>query len=194
MNTKIIRSKNKSIAVAQKQRGVALAVSLLLLVAMTIIGVSTLTGTRLNEQITGNAQQKAIAFEAAESAISSVWDSKDLMASVENFPLSPYDNPAVVNRDDLDSALSSNFDQTYGEKSAVDIEAEVSIQYCGETSRPEGTSLSADESGLQLVGVLFDVNGNASIKNSKTRSDHLQRARISRPKSGRGGNCKLRGL
>jgi len=183
----------KSVLV-RKQRGVALAVSLLLLVAMTIIGVSTLTGTRLNEQVTSNAQQKAITFEAAESAISSVWNAADMMAAVEKFPLTPYDNPAVVDRDDLDSALSSNFDQTYGAKSAVDISAEVSIQYCGESALPEGTSLSADESKLQMVGVLFDVNGNASIKNSKTRSDHLQRAELPRPKSGRSGNCVLRGL
>lgn len=177
-----------------KQQGVALAVSLLLLVAMTIIGVSTLTGTRLNEQVASNAQQKAITFEAAESSISTVWDAEDMMDAVEMFPASPYDNPAAVNRVDLTPTLSSNFDQTYSGSNSVDISADVSIKYCGESTLPEGSSLSADESKIQMVGLLFDINGNATISNSKTRSDHLQRGLLVRPKSGRTGDCVVRGL
>jgi len=35
----------------QKQQGVALAISLILLVALTILGVATLTSTRFQEQM-----------------------------------------------------------------------------------------------------------------------------------------------
>jgi len=53
----------------QKQEGVALVVSLVLLVAVTILGITTLSGTRLNHKITSNSQNKAIAFEVAESGM-----------------------------------------------------------------------------------------------------------------------------
>ncbi len=177
-----------------KQQGVALAISLLLLVAMTIIGVSTLTGTRLNEQIASNAQQKAITFEAAESSISTVWNAEDMMSAVEAFPDTPYDNPAAVERIDLTPELSDKFDQDHAGTISVDIVADVNIKYCGESGLPEGSSLSADESKLQMVGLLFDINGNAAISNSKTRSDHLQRGLLVRPKSGRTGDCVVPGL
>ncbi len=194
MYKKMIASNALQMAHAKKQQGVALAISLLLLVAMTILGVSTLSGTRLNEQITSNAQQKAITFEAAESAISTVWNASAMMNAVEQFPETPYNNPVEVERTDLSPQLSDNYDQIVGTKKVVDIAAEVSIQYCGESALPEGSSLSADESKLQMVGLLFDINGEASIDNSRSKSDHLQRGRLVRPKSGRTGNCVIRGL
>ncbi|MEE9333251.1 MAG: pilus assembly PilX N-terminal domain-containing protein [Granulosicoccaceae bacterium] len=193
MYKKMIALNAIRVAHAKKQRGVALAISLLLLVAMTIIGVSTLTGTRLNEQITSNAQQKAITFEAAESAISTVWAADEMMDAVEQFPDTPYHDPAEIKRDDLYVQLSSDYDQMQGAKITVDVAARVSIKYCGESLLPEGSSLSADESKLQMVGLLFDINGNASVDNSKSRSDHLQRGRLVRPKSGRTGDCIVRG-
>ena len=194
MYTKMIASNAIQVTQAKKQQGVALAISLLLLVAMTIIGVSTLTGTRLNEQITSNAQQKAITFEAAESAISTVWAADEMMDAVEQFPNTPYHDPIAIQRDDLYMQLSSDYDQTQGIKTTVDVAADVSIKYCGESVLPEGSHLSADESKLQMVGLLFDINGNASVNNSKSRSDHLQRGILVRPKSGRTGDCIIRGL
>lgn len=194
MYRKMIASNAMQVAHANNQQGVALAISLLLLVAMTIIGVSTLTGTRLNEQITSNAQQKSITFEAAESAIRTVWDASEMMDAVEQFPDTPYHDPIAIQRDDLYMQLSSDFDQTYGTNITVDVAADVSIKYCGESILPEGSSLSADESKLQMVGLLFDINGNATVDNSKSRSDHLQRGRLVRPKSGRTGDCIIRGL
>jgi len=167
--------------------------SLLLLVAMTIIGVSTLTGTRLNEQITSNAQQKSITFEAAESAISTVWAAEEMMFTVEQLPLTPYNNPVAIERKDLYVQLSGDYDQTYGTTKVVDVEADVNIKYCGESQLPRGSNLSADESKLQLVGLLFDINGNARVDNSRASSSHLQRGMLVRPKSGRTGDCVIRG-
>ncbi len=192
MYKKMISSNAMQITLAKKQQGVALAISLLLLVAMTIIGVSTLTGTRLNEQVTSNAQQKAITFEAAESAISTVWDAEEMMDAVEQFPSTPYHNPIAIERQDLYQQLSADYDQKYGGNTIVDVAAEVSIQYCGESVLPQGSNLSADESKLQMVGLLFDINGEAVVDNTKSRSNHLQRGVLVRPKSGRTGNCVIR--
>lgn len=50
------------------QSGTVLIVTLILVIVMTIIGVSVMGSTRLNERIVGNAQEKQRAFEAADSA------------------------------------------------------------------------------------------------------------------------------
>lgn len=176
-----------------RQRGVALAISLVLLVAMTIIGVATLSGTRLNERIASNAQQKAIAFEVAESAIHSAWTVAELMNAIDQIPAAEFNNPAPISPPGMGTALSSALDQTNSNGTSVDVAADVTIQYCGEQILPSGSSLSADESKLQLVGLLFDVNGVADIQNSNTAADHIQRGSLIRPKSGRTGNCTVPG-
>lgn len=182
----------RRLATPQRQSGVALAISLVLLVAMTILGVATLSSTRLNERITSNAQQKSLAFEVAESAINSVWTVNDMMTSIDAIPTSSYNNPAAISDAALDSALSQDYDQNSsrsGGGKSVDLDATVTVQYCGESALPEGTTLSADESEIQMTGLLFDVNGVATITNSSTRADHLQRGAIIKPKTGRTGAC-----
>jgi len=51
------------------QRGVALVISLLLLLIVTLIGVSGMQTTVLEEKMAGNFKDKHIAFQAAESAL-----------------------------------------------------------------------------------------------------------------------------
>ncbi len=179
---------------AARQDGMALAVSLVLLVAMTIVGIATMSGTRLNEQITSNTQQKAISFEAAESSINTVWNVTALLNTIKELPAGVYNDPEPVVPAGLSAQLSADFDQVNARGVSVDITADVSIQFCGETSLPTGSSLSADESKLQMAGALFDVNGVAEIAGSKARSDHLQRGYVIRPKTGRTGSCVTPGV
>jgi len=178
-----------------RQRGAALAVSLILLVAMTIVGVATMSGSRLNEQISSNVQQKSIAFEAAESSIALVWNVPSLLSALGAIPTTQFNDPLPVTPA-VSAALDANFDQQkhVGTGSSVDISAGVSIQYCGETQLPRGSSLSADESTLQLAGAMFDVNGVAAITGSRASSDHIQRGYVIRPKTGRTGNCDTPGV
>ncbi len=175
------------------QQGIALAVCLVLLVVTTIIGVTTLKSTRLNEKVAGNAQQKAISFEVAESAIASSWGVSEFLQSLELIPNGVFDNPDSVVPPGLADELSTRFDQTNSFGVSVDIDAKVTVQYCGEMSQPAGTAVSADESKIQLAGVLFDVNGTASIKGSNAVSDHVQRGYIVRPKTGRVAICSKPG-
>ena len=177
-----------------RQDGVALVISLVMLVAMTILGVSTLTGTRLNEKITHNAQQKTITFEAAESALNSGFDADLMMLSAQQIPAGVLHNPAPTEPAGLAAVLSANFDQANALGTSVDITAKVSIQFCGETALPKGASLSADEGKAQMAGLLFDVNGLASILNSNAKSDHVQRGSLTRIKTGRTGNCIVPGV
>jgi len=179
----------------QKQQGMALAISLVLLVAMTIVAIATLSGTRLNERLSSNAQQKAISFEAAESAIGSTWTVDAMLDSLDAIPIDQYNDPDPIEPPGLNATLSEAFDQTAtdGATKSVDITATASIQYCGETTLPTGSDLSADESKLQYIGATFDVNGTGAIAGSKAYSDHIQRGYVVRPKTGRSGNCTISG-
>lgn len=172
----------------------ALVISLVLLVATTIIGIATLRGTRLNEKIASNAQQKAVSFEVAESAIASSWSVTDFLGSLDLIPDGVYDDPGPVEPPGRRDLLSNSLDQTNNFGVSVDVDASVTVQYCGEMLKPVGTATSADESGIQLAGVLFEVNGMASVKGSNAQSDHVQRGYIVRPKTGRSNACSLPGL
>lgn len=172
---------------APRQQGVALVISLVLLVTMTILGVATLSGTRLNEKRTANAQQKAIAFEVAESAISSVWNKAYLSTAVTSNAADSGDNPAAIMSADTDTGILTEFDQLKDGKGA-NIEGTLSVQYCGEAV-PIGSSQSADESRMQLVFMLIDVNSIARITNTSTRADHVQRGAVTSVKTNRSGSC-----
>lgn len=171
------------------QRGVALAISLVLLVAMTVLGIATLAGTRLNEKVTSNAQQKSVAFEVAESAIDTVWSPLALLDSAASIPASDFETPAAIAPDGVAETLSSQFNQTRDSRSTLKVDGAVTIRFCGESPLPDGSSLDADESNGGMVGALFDVEGTAEIGNSATRSEHVQRGSLVRPRTGRGGGC-----
>lgn len=51
------------------QSGAALIVCLMLLTVMTILGISSLTSTSLEEKMAGNIRNKHLAFQAAEAAL-----------------------------------------------------------------------------------------------------------------------------
>lgn len=54
---------------ASKQRGVALIVGLLFLVVLTLLGITAMTTTTLEEKMAGNARDAEIAFQAAEAGL-----------------------------------------------------------------------------------------------------------------------------
>lgn len=175
----------------KRQKGMALAVSLVLLVAMTIVAVATLSGTRINERIASNAQQKAISFQAAESSIGAAWTVSAMLDSLNQIPVDKFNEPDPVVPAALNTELITAFDQIArgGGAKSVDVTATASIQFCGETALPSGSDLDADESKVQYAGTLFDVNGTGRILGSKAYSDHTQRGYVIRPKTGRTGKC-----
>jgi len=60
-----------------QQRGIVLVVGLVMLISLTLIGVTAMKSTTIDERIAANSQFKAIAFQVAESALSDAasWDS-----------------------------------------------------------------------------------------------------------------------
>lgn len=56
-----------------RQDGAALIVSLLFLVMLTLIGVSAMTTTTLEEKMAGNARDYNVALQAGEAALKDAW-------------------------------------------------------------------------------------------------------------------------
>src|SRR5688572_1152795 len=52
-----------------RERGAVLIVALLFLVMLTLLGVTAMTGTTMEERMSGNARDASIAFQAAEAAL-----------------------------------------------------------------------------------------------------------------------------
>lgn len=52
-----------------RQHGISLVVVLLLLVAMSLLGVAVLRGSAMQERMSGNLRDRTIAFQAAEAAL-----------------------------------------------------------------------------------------------------------------------------
>lgn len=53
----------------QRQRGTALLIAMLFLVILGMLGVTTMTGTTLQERMAGNTRDRDIAMQAAEAAL-----------------------------------------------------------------------------------------------------------------------------
>ena len=57
------------ISYRQKERGVVLVVSLIMLLVVTVLAVSSMQGTILEEKMAGNTRDRNLAFQTAESAV-----------------------------------------------------------------------------------------------------------------------------
>jgi len=69
--------------VVTSNRGAVLFVGLILLIVMTIVGVSAMRGTALEERMTGNLKDKNDAFQAAEAGL------QVALSAIADLPLPP---------------------------------------------------------------------------------------------------------
>lgn len=53
----------------QRQRGAVLIISLIFLLVLTLIGVSAMQGTTMQERMSANMQDRNVAFQASEAAL-----------------------------------------------------------------------------------------------------------------------------
>lgn len=111
-----------------RQQGVALIMALAFLVILTIIGVTALSTTSLQEKMAGNVQDKNTAFQAAESALREAesvveaWPSKpDFTLNVNGLytPQPAGTDPWWVNMDWTDTAKVLPYSSTIAEVSQM---------------------------------------------------------------------------
>ncbi|MCW8944125.1 MAG: PilX N-terminal domain-containing pilus assembly protein [Sedimenticola sp.] len=71
VKTEILKSAAVSLQRMNRQSGAALIMSLLLLTVMTLISVTSMQSTLLEEKMAGNTRDRQLSFQAAEAAIHS---------------------------------------------------------------------------------------------------------------------------
>ena len=169
-----------------RQRGVALVVALVLLIATSVLAISTLSGTRMSEMMASNAQHKAIAFEAADSGLEAAWGDRDLL--LDALASVPGDDPTWKQLESLRIELDDAYDQP---GSGLDLVGDrLSVQYCGESVSINGSDMGMDESLDGATGSLvFDVEAIVRAEGAGTRAEHVQRGTVSGPMVGRTGAC-----
>lgn len=98
-------SRTHTITGMKKQRGIVLVVALLILVVMTVLGVSMLSSSSLGERMASNLQSQNVTFQAAESCIRTalLFANKNLRDAAINNP-----DPANIPNASLNCAFDNN--------------------------------------------------------------------------------------
>lgn len=132
----------------QTQQGTVLIVALLMLVVMTILGVSSMSTTSLEEKMAGNFRDRQIAFNAAETALAQaeayVNDNIN-SASVFNGNNGLYDSyDGPTQHDAFDDAWwsGSNSIVLADTIDEVSTQPRYTIEYRGDIGADEGTSVN----------------------------------------------------
>jgi len=75
----------KTLNFPYRQRGVVLVVSLILLLVVTLLGITSMQGTVMEEKMAGNTRDRNLAFQAAESGLREAETFIDGVVSLGNF-------------------------------------------------------------------------------------------------------------
>jgi len=153
--------RNKFISGLQKQTGAVLILSLVMLFTLTLIGVSTLNTTNLEEKMAGNTRDRHIAFQAAESAIRAA---EEIILEIDNPEIQFVDDgtkgrystgngPTTANAID-DTWWSSNNTETHKTNSKnIKTEPVYVIEYLAQKSENLNI-LGGQESGGEEVAAI----------------------------------------
>ena len=155
-----------------KQAGTVLVVSLMILLIMTIIGVSSISSNNLELRMAQNFQNVAITFEAAESAINKVIDAGNPGGTGAN------SNPFYVEADDpIVTAVNAGI----GDTSTVvnhDMDPDNHLVNASLTTTStvvyNGTGNCPGMSIGTIICHYFDISTNASIAEVNSNTTHVQ--------------------
>jgi Tfp pilus assembly protein PilX len=127
--------------VKNKQQGAVLFISLMILLVLTLIGVSSLNGSLMEEKMANNAQISTTIFQAAESAIRTTYYSENKNDSTRSAAITRAENNTNI-------ALNTTDDTT---RSARLV-----------TPESGGETLCPNSSFGTFAGRAIEIVGNAS--------------------------------
>ncbi|NOZ54572.1 MAG: hypothetical protein GXP08_15805 [Gammaproteobacteria bacterium] len=163
-----------------KQQGAALIISLMMLLVLTMVGVSALSNTSLGERMARNFQHFTLAFQASESAIERIIISGDPggagansnpFYSVANDPLVTSLNAGI---NDSSTIVTAEMDPGDFLKNTT-LDTSAIVIYRGNSACPE-TSFE------ELNCYVFEIQSTASTTATSTTTTHVQS--IERPAPG----------
>ncbi len=171
---------NITINIPNKQTGSALIVSLMIMVVMTILGISSISSTNLEERMSQNFQHNTMVFQAAESAINNIMKSGDEEnTDFYNVDSDPLRTAATAGVDDTSTIITLDLDP-YDYLTNTTLGASATVVYKDEVDCfVAGVSMDSD-----LSCHIFEVSSNASIGSTSTTGTHVQGISRLGPSSG----------
>lgn len=73
-----------TVSLPRQQQGAVLAVTMIMLMTMTVIGISALSNTRMQETMASNVQEKTRVMQAADSGVLDAWMGTEMKSYNEN--------------------------------------------------------------------------------------------------------------
>jgi type IV pilus assembly protein PilX len=138
----------------ETQSGMTLVVSLVILVAMTLLGVTSMQSTRTEVAMAGNLRKAGIAFNAAEAGLRAAEDFVDNSGSVADFA-----DPTIGLYPELDNDPSYNVAATWDASQIattslpyVAEQPRFIIHYLGDRSQNEVASVNIGGYGNSQPG------------------------------------------
>lgn len=141
-----------------RQRGSILVVSLMILVVLTMIGVSSMSTTSLQEKMAGNFRDRQIAFQAAEYTLAYAEDyARNNINSASIFNNSnglyaTYSGPTNLNAFDSSWWTGTNSQVLPTTIAQVRTQPRFIIEYRGDIGQEEGTSINVGGYGVNSGG------------------------------------------
>ena len=142
----------------KNQRGSILIVSLMILVVLTMIGVSSMSTTSLQERMAGNFRDRQIAFQAAELALAYAEDFANTninSASIFNDTngyYSQYNGPTSFNAFNASWWTTTTSQALPTAITQVRTQPRFVIEYRGDIGQEEGTSINLSGYGESTGG------------------------------------------
>ncbi len=149
---------NRKLTYIHKQKGTILVISLLILVVLTIIGVSSMGSSSLQERMAGNFRDRQIAFQAAEMTLAYAEDyarNNIISTSVFNDTnglYSQYNGPTSQNAFTTSWWTGTNSKVMPTTIDEVRTQPRFTIEYRGDTGEEEGTSVNLGGYGDTSTG------------------------------------------
>lgn len=154
---------------ASRERGAVLIIGLMLLLVMTLIGVTAMQSTTLDEKISANTQYKMLTYQASETGLLQAWEHDDL--GLRTFPIASVGSASVT----LDASSTPALPVSSLQTGVNGASAQISVveTFVGSEFNPivPGYSLGAGHNGLY-----FDVDSTATIDGASARSTHRRGA------------------
>lgn len=148
----------------EKQNGAVLAISLIMLLVITLVGMSTFQSTALEEKMAASAQSKNIAFQGSEDAIESAIDDINFLGSA----YTPSVTGGTLPTRDVSTPSSSN----------GHLDSEVEAEFIGFAS-PKGEEAGSIRMGAtSYTHYNYEVRGSATISNTSTANTNVRGAYI----------------
>lgn len=110
---KLEREANVLVLGMSKQKGIALVVALVLLIAVTLLGLAAIRGTSLQEKMAGNSFDREISFQASEAALNVGADQLNtnlaaVNAAIAGGAMLDCTNPNIYCHDDPSQDIANN--------------------------------------------------------------------------------------